>query len=164
METTRGQLGWLMYHMAKVPEDRRRVLADPSLLPLAIEEVIRYYTVIWGIGRKVGRDITWHGVDLKQGDMVYAMNETVNRDPRRFENPDSFVLSRKVVPNFSFGHGPHSCIGIHVAHAQLRIAFEEFHRLIPDYQIAEGASLTERGSEITIQSLPLIFTPKATAC
>jgi cytochrome P450 len=163
METTRGQLGWLMYHMAKVPDDRKRVLADPSLLPLAIEECIRYYTVIWGIGRKVGKDINWHGVDLKKGDMVYAMNDTVNRDPRRFENPDSFVLNRKIVPNFSFGHGAHSCIGIHVAHAQLRIAFEEFHRAIPDYSIAPDVSLVERGSEVTIMSLPLLWDPTTLA-
>ncbi|MGE3599655.1 MAG: cytochrome P450 [Dehalococcoidia bacterium] len=159
METTRAQLGWLIYHMAKVPEDRRRVLADPTLLPLAIEEVIRYYTVIWGIGRKVGIDINWHGVELRKGDMVYAMNGTVNRDPKRFTDPDSFQLDRKMTPHYSFGLGAHSCIGMHVARAQLRIAFEEFHRLIPEYTIKADAVLRERGSEVTIQSLPLIFDP-----
>ncbi len=159
METTRAQLGWLMYHMAKFPEDRRRVLADPALLTPAIEECIRYYTVIWGVGRKVGLDTTWHGADLRKGDMVYALNSVFNCDTRRFADADSFILDRKPGPNLSFGRGPHSCIGMHLARTQLRLAFEEWHRQIPEYSIEEGAELFERGSEITIQSLPLVWQP-----
>jgi cytochrome P450 len=157
METIRAQLGWLLYHMAKVPQDRKRVLADPALIPAAVEESVRYYTVIWGVGRKIGQDVRWHGVDLRKGDMIYALNDAFNRDPKRFDDPDSFQLERKMAPHLSFGFGAHSCIGIHLARTQLEVALEEFHRVIPDYAIAEGAVLEERGSEITIQSLPLVW-------
>ncbi|ARM16134.1 MULTISPECIES: cytochrome P450 [Rhizobium] len=157
METIRAQLGWLLYHMAKVPEDRRRVLADPSLIPAAVEESIRYYTVIWGVGRKIGQDVHWHGVDLKKGDMIYALNDAFNRDQKRFEDPDRFDLNRKMAPHLSFGFGAHSCIGMHLARTQLEVALEEFHRLIPDYAIEDSAVIEERGSEVTIQSLPLVW-------
>lgn len=157
METIRAQMGWVLYHLAKVPGDRKKIHDDPTLIPTFIEEVIRYYTVIWGVGRKVGKDIDWHGVELKKGDMVYALNDAVNRDSKRFTDPDEFLVDRKVGPHFSFGFGAHSCIGMHLARAQLQIAMEEFHALIPDYSIAEGAELVERGSEVTIQSLPLTW-------
>ncbi|MGD9811313.1 MAG: cytochrome P450 [Sphingobium sp.] len=157
METIRAQLGWLLYHMAKVPQDRQRVLADPMLIPAAVEESIRYYTVIWGVGRKVGQDVHWHGVDLKKGDMIYALNDASNRNPKRFENPDAFDLDRKPAAHLSFGLGAHSCIGMHLARTQLVVALEEFHRLIPDYSISPDAELKERGSEVTIQSLPLVW-------
>ncbi|OYX00988.1 MAG: cytochrome, partial [Rhizobiales bacterium 32-66-8] len=80
-------------------------------------------------------------------------------DTRRFADADSFILDRKPGPNLSFGRGPHSCIGMHLARTQLRLAFEEWHRQIPEYSIEEGAELFERGSEITIQSLPLVWQP-----
>lgn len=157
LDTVRSQLGWMMYHLATFPDDRRRILADPALLPNAIDEMIRYYTIIYGVGRKVSRDLTWHGVELKKGDMVYGLNACVNRDPLRHEDPDIFKLDREVGQTFSFGLGAHNCIGMHFARAQLRIAFEEFHRVIPTYEIASDAVLTERGGEISLSSLPLVW-------
>lgn len=157
LDTTRAHLGWLLYHLAQNPEDRKRVQAEPELLPTAIEESLRLHAMIMGSGRKVRQDLHWHGVDLRKGDMVYALNTAANRDPAVYEDPDVFKVDRKITGHLGFAAGPHRCSGMHFARAELRIGIEEFHRLIPDYRIADGAELTERGVELSLHRLPLVW-------
>ena len=85
----------MFHHLALHPEHRQRLIDDPELIPLAVEETLRYYTIIFGDGRKVTRDIEFHGVQLKQGDMVYGLVSGANRDPRHWEHADEFVIDRK---------------------------------------------------------------------
>src|SRR5215210_2472261 len=88
LDTTRATLGYLFRHLATHPEHRRRLIANPELIPSAVEEALRFYTIIFGDGRKVTRDAEFHGVQLKQGDMVYALVSGANRDPRHWERAD----------------------------------------------------------------------------
>ncbi|WP_345418949.1 cytochrome P450 [Pseudonocardia xishanensis] len=156
LDTTRAQIGWMLYHFATHPEDRRRVLDDPALVVTAVEEVLRYYTIIYGDGRKVTRDEEYQGCPLKKGDMVYGMTSAANRD-RRYTDPDLFVLDRKPTPNLAFAAGPHRCLGAHLARSELQVALEEWLRAIPDFHVDTDEPLVERGAQLSLTSLPLAW-------
>lgn len=159
LDTTRGQLGYLFRHLATHDADRRRLVAEPGLAPLAVEESLRVHTIIFGDGRKVTTDVEFHGCPLKQGDMVYGLVAGANRDPRVFDRADEFVIDRRGSHHFGFAGGPHRCLGAHLARREMRIALEEWHRVIPDYHLATGEPLRERGggAMLTLLSLPLAW-------
>ena len=89
LDTTRGQLGYLFRHLAENPEDRHRLIAEPELIPSAVEESLRLYTIIFGDGRKVAQDTEFHGCPLRKGDMVYGLVSGANRDPASTTGPTS---------------------------------------------------------------------------
>jgi len=159
LDTTRAELGYMFRHLAEHPEERRRLIEEPELIPLAVEEVLRYYTIIFGDGRKVTRDVEFHGVELKQGEMVYGLVSAANRDPDHWERGEEFVIDRQRNNHMGFANGPHRCLGMHLARREMKIAVEEWLRLIPDFEIATGEELTERGggSMMTLLSLPLAW-------
>ena len=126
LDTTRAELGYMFHHLALNPDDRQKLIDDPELAPLAVEETLRYYTIIFGDGRKVTRDIEFHGVQLKKGDMVYALVSGANRDPRHWERADEFVIDRKKNNHFGFASGPHRCLGMHLARREMAIAVQEW--------------------------------------
>jgi cytochrome P450 len=163
LDTTRAELGYMMHHLALHPEHRRQLVEDPELAPLAVEETLRYYTIIFGDGRKVTRDVEFHGVQLKQGDMVYGLVAGANRDPRHWEQADEFVIDRKRNNHFGFASGPHRCLGMHLARREMAIAVQEWLALIPDFEIGTDAQLMERGggSMMALTTLPLQWQTKA---
>lgn len=157
LDTVRASLGYLFWHLANSPDHRRRLIDEPDLIPLAVEESLRFYTIIFGDGRKVTRDEEFYGRRLKKGDMVYALVSGANRDPREYEAADEFILDRKGNHHFGFAGGPHRCLGIHLARRELQIAVEEWLRLIPDFRVTAGDDLLERGggAMTTLLDLPL---------
>ena len=157
LDTTRAELGYMMHHLALHPEHRRQLVEDPELAPLAVEETLRYYTIIFGDGRKVTRDVEFHGVQLRQGDMVYGLVAGANRDPRHWEQADEFVIDRKRNNHFGFASGPHRCLGMHLARREMAIAVQEWLALIPDFELDTDAQLMERGggSMMALTTLPL---------
>ncbi len=159
LDTTRAELGYMFRHLAEHPEQRRRLIEEPELIPLAVEEVLRFYTIIFGDGRKVTRDVEFHGVELKQGEMVYGLVSAANRDPDHWERGEEFVIDRQRNNHMGFANGPHRCLGMHLARREMKIAVEEWLRLIPDFEIATEEQLTERGggSMMTLLSLPLAW-------
>jgi cytochrome P450 len=159
LDTTRGQLGYMFRHLATHPEHRRALIENPELIPSAVEEVLRYYTIIFGDGRKVTRDIEFHGASLKKGDMVYGLVSGANRDPRAYERADEFLIDRKRNHHMGFASGPHRCLGQHLARREMQIAVEEWLKVIPDFHIAGGEQLVERGggSMMTLMDLPLAW-------
>jgi cytochrome P450 len=161
LDTTRGTLGYIFWHLAEHPEDRRRLIAEPELIPYFVEECTRYYTIIFGDGRKVTQDVEFHGASLKKGDMVYGLVAGANRDPRVWERADEFVLDRKKNNHFGFASGPHRCLGMHLARRELVVAVEEWLKVIPDFRMATDEPLMERGggSMTTLLKLPLTWEP-----
>ena len=156
LDTTRSSLGYIFYHLANHPEDRARVLADPSLWPVFIEECIRLYPLVIQVGRQAQQDMDFHGLKISKGDMVWLGLASASRDPRKFENPDIFDMDRDSINHhLAFGAGPHRCLGMHLARRELVIALEEWHKQIPDYRMAPGAQLVDRGSQLRLESLPL---------
>jgi cytochrome P450 len=156
LDTTRSALGYIFYYLATHSEERHRIIADPSLTPRAVEEFIRVYPLVFQDGRLVKQDIDFHGCPMKKGDIAWLGLASANRDPRTFENPGEFVLGR---PNanhhLGFGAGPHRCLGMHLARHELVIAINEWHKRIPDYEIASTQPLTERGGQLSLTTLPL---------
>jgi cytochrome P450 len=163
LDTTRATLGYIFWHLATHPDHRRRLVEEPELIPTFVEEALRYYPIVFGDGRKVTRDTEFHGVQLKQGDMVYALVSGANRDPRAYDHADEFLLDRKRNNHMGFANGPHRCLGMHLARREMKIAVEEWLRVIPDFHIASEGELSERGgsSMMTLTSLPLAWEGEA---
>jgi cytochrome P450 len=159
LDTTRAELGYMFRHLAAHPEHRRALVDDPELIPSAVEEVLRYYTIIFGDGRKVTRDVEFHGASLRKGDMVYGLVSGANRDPRAYERADEFVIDRKRNHHMGFANGPHRCLGAHLARREMQLAVREWLRVIPDFDVAAGEVLVERGggAMMTLTHLPLVW-------
>jgi cytochrome P450 len=157
LDTTRGQLGYLFRHLAEHPDDRRRLIAEPELIPSAVEESLRLYTIVFGDGRKVAQDTEFHGCPLSKGDMVYGLVSGANRDPRVYDRPDDFVVDRKANNHLGFAGGPHRCLGAHLARMVMTVAVEEWLRVIPDFEVGSDEVLMERGggAMMALLSLPL---------
>ena len=157
LDTTRAELGYMFHHLAQHPEHRRQLIDNPEIVPLAVEETLRYYTIIFGDGRKVTRDVEFHGVQLRKGDMVYGLVSGANRDPRHWERADEFVIDRRKNNHFGFASGPHRCLGMHLARREMAIAVQEWLTVIPDFELASDAALLERGggAMMALDRLPL---------
>jgi len=159
LDTTRGQLGYLFRHLATNPDDRQRLVYEPAVIPAAVEESLRYYTIIFGDGRKVTEDVEFHGCPLRKGDMVYGLVAAANRDPAAYDRPDEFVVDRKANPHLGFAGGPHRCLGAHLARKEMQIATEEWLRAVPEFRLGTHDPLQERGagSMLSLISLPLVW-------
>ncbi|WP_254659290.1 cytochrome P450 [Mycobacterium malmoense] len=158
LDTVSVTLGWTFYHFAQNPQDRSRIVADPGLIPGAMEEIMRAYAIIIP-GRKVTVDTELQGCPMKAGDMVSVPLVAATRDPQVYPDGLSVDIERKRNNHIAFGAGPHRCLGSHLARLELQIAMEEWHRRIPDYVIPAGAELHETGLTIGLEALPLEWEP-----
>lgn len=120
-------------NMADFADARRDIVADASLLPDAIEESLRYNTSGQRFRRSLMRDVNLHGQTMKTGDFVCLAYGSANRDDRQFPDPDRYDIRRKPRTHFGFGGGVHACLGSMVARMSVRITFEEFLAVFPDF-------------------------------
>jgi len=157
LDTTRGQLGYMFRHLADHPEHRQRLIAEPELIPNAVEEALRYYTIIFGDGRKVTSDTEFYGVPLKKGEMVYGLVSGANRDPRHYERADEYLIDRERIHHMGFANGPHRCLGAHLARKEMQVVVSEWLTQIPDFEVATTEPLVERGggAMMSMAALPL---------
>jgi cytochrome P450 len=142
LDTVAAQLSFVFRHLATVPHDRVRLLKDPSLIPAAIEELLRAYPIV-RLGRKVTQDIDFHGCPLRSGDMVAMPLAFATRDEDVYEDATEVRFDREPFRNFAFGAGPHRCLGSHLARRELIVAVEEWHKRIPEYCVAPHAEVVE---------------------
>lgn len=155
LDTVAAQLSYTMLHLATHPDDRARIVADESLVPSAVEEMLRTYPIVQ-TARKATGDMEFHGCPIKQGDMVAFPLSTAGRDPEAFTDAKHFDLDRGVTRHFSFGAGPHRCLGSHLARQEMVVALEEWHRRIPHYRLDDTAPMTEHsGGVYGLDALPL---------
>jgi cytochrome P450 len=156
LDTTRSALGFIFHHLAQDDDLRHRLTAEPELWPKAVEEFIRLYPLVYQDGRLVKQDIDFHGLQLRKGDIVWLGLGSANHDPKKFAEPRSFDMGRDHLNHhLAFGAGIHRCLGMHLARHELVIAVTEWHKRIPDYTLASGRALYERGAQLTINELPL---------
>ncbi len=141
VESLGGFMSMFALNLAEHREARRTVVADPALVPEAIEESLRFNTSAQRFKRRLQRDVEMHGQTMKQGDFVCLAYGAGNRDERVFPNPDVYDISRKPRGHLGFGGGVHSCLGTMIARLAVRIAFEELHKVVPDYARADDAPL-----------------------
>jgi cytochrome P450 len=150
----------LFRHLAEHPEHRRQLVEDPSLIPSAVEESLRLYTIIFEDGRKVKADTEFYGVELKKGDMVCGLVAGANRDPRVYDRAGEYVIDRTGNHHLGFAGGPHRCLGAHLARREMQIVVEEWMKVIPEFRLAaDDTSLVERGggAMLALYSLPLAW-------
>jgi cytochrome P450 len=156
LDTTRAALGYIFHHLAADPDLRHHLTAHPHLWPTAVEEFIRLYPLVYQDGRLVKQDIDFHGLRLKKGDILWLGLASASRDPKKFADPLTFDVEREHINHhLAFGAGPHRCLGMHLARHELAIAVTEWHKRIPDYELASDQQLYERGAQLTIMKLPL---------
>jgi cytochrome P450 len=158
LDTTRSALGYVFAHLATHPDDRATLVRQPELIPRATEEFMRLYSLILQEGRLVVRDVDFHGLPMKAGDIVWLGYAGANRDPRKFPDPEAFRLDRdNTGHHLGFGAGPHRCLGMHLARHEIEVVVREWHARIPDYALAPGTALVERGHQLSLRSLPLVW-------
>jgi cytochrome P450 len=154
IDTTKSQLGWFVWHLATHSGDRRWMVDDPSIIPSAVEELLRAYPIV-NMARKVTRDVDFHGCPMKQGDMVLLTIQAATRDPAVFADADQIRLDRSPNRHITFGASAHRCLGSHLARAELQVTLEEWHRRIPEYRLAPGVEILAHGTHM--EELPLVW-------
>jgi hypothetical protein len=127
----------LALNLADFPEARQAVVADPELLPDAIEESLRYNTSAQRFRRCLTRDVELHGQRMREGDFVCLAYGSGNRDDRQYPNADVYDLKRKPRGHLGFGGSVHACLGATIARLGSKIAMEELHKVAPNYRRAE---------------------------
>jgi cytochrome P450 len=139
LDTVTAEIGFLLLHLATDGDLRRRVVADPALITPLVEEVVRLEPPAPIQPRITTTDVEVAGVRIPAGKLVNLVVAAANRDPARFASPDRIDLSSSDRGHFGFGGGIHRCLGSHLARRELRLAIEEFHKRVPDYELAPGA-------------------------
>ncbi|MEH3140960.1 MAG: cytochrome P450 [Mycobacterium kyogaense] len=160
LHTVQGSLAWAIVHLVNNPDQRAAIIEDPSLIPKAVEEILRIEAAIIP-GRRATRDVELGGVRIAEGDQLILMLCGANRDPDEFPGPADFTVERHPNRHLSFGAGPHRCLGSHLGRIELTIALEELHRRIPDYQLVESDPPVFHSSQVRgCMRLPITFTPE----
>ena len=138
VESLGGFLAMFALNLADHPSTRRRVVADPTLLADAIEESLRFNASAQRFRRCLVQDTELHGQIMRAGDSVCLAYGSGNRDERRYPDPDIYDIARKPRGHLGFGGGVHACLGAMIARMAVKIAMEEFHKVIPDYGRVES--------------------------
>jgi cytochrome P450 len=135
IDTTWSAIGSSLWHLAQNPQDHQRMLDDPEVIPFAIEEFLRAYAPVT-MARMVAKDNDFHGCPMKKDDWVLLPFPAANRDPKKFEDPDTFIVDREENRHAAFGLGIHRCLGSNLARLELRVAVEEFVRRFTRFELA----------------------------
>jgi len=155
IDTTWSAIGASLWHLAKNPADRGRLVAEHRLMPTAIEEFLRAYAPVT-MARLVKEDMHWHGVDMKADDWVLLSFPAANRDPAQFDRAGEVIIDREVNRHAAFGLGIHRCVGSHLARMELRVALEAWLARIPEFTLADPAAVTWAAGQIRgPRALPL---------
>jgi len=157
IDTTWSAIGATLWHLATHPDDRARLVAEPELMPTAIEEFLRAYSPVT-MAREVMKETTISGCPVKPGNMVLLSFPSANRDPSVFPNADQVRIDRKENPHVAFGLGIHRCVGSNLARMEMTVAIEEWLKRIPEFRLDPSQKV--RWSEGTVRGprkLPLLF-------
>src|SRR5262245_15344879 len=156
-ETTTRLIGWTAKTLAEHPGQRRELVADRSLIPGAIEEILRYEPPAPHVGRDVAADAGYHGQTVPEGSAILFLVGAANRDDRRFPDGDRFDIHRDIVSHLAFGYGPHFCLGAALARLEGRVALDEMLTRFPDWEVdMAGATLAPTSTVRGWETLPLV--------
>lgn len=147
IDTTWSSIGSSLLHLATHAEDRRRLVAEPDLIPTAIEEFLRVYSPVT-MARIVKEDTTVGGCPMHAGDRVLLSFPAANRDPAVFEAPEEIRIDRAVNRHAAFGLGIHRCVGSNLARMELQVAVTEWLAAFPEFSLVEGAELEWTGGQV----------------
>jgi cytochrome P450 len=161
LDTVAAALSFSFWHLAQTPEDRTAISTGDVPAAQAVEELLRRHSFV-NLPRLVSQDTEFAGVELKKGDAVVLSLPMASRDPADYDDPTAVHLERGTKRHFAFGLGPHLCLGNHLARVEMRIALEEWHARIPDYEL-DGAVGGYAGTVMGVTTLPLRWTSNGTS-
>ena len=147
IDTTWSSIGAALWHLGLAHDDRRRLVDEPELMPIAIEELLRAYAPVT-MARIVTEEVDVGGRTFQPGDRVLLNFPGANRDPEMFSDADKVVIDRAENRHCAFGLGVHRCAGSNLARMEMQIALTEWLARIPDYEIADPESVTWAGGQV----------------
>jgi cytochrome P450 len=159
LDTVASILGFTLRELASRPELQQRLRDDPSAIDNAVEEFVRAHSVVMTARRAI-RDVEFHGVKMKAGDLVTLPGPTASRDPAEYPDPNTIDFDREEMRSLTFAAGPHRCIGSHLARREIKIAIQEWMartsniRLDPDHPAVTHGSVV-----VGFETLPLKWDP-----
>ena len=157
-ETTGRLIGWLGKVLAEHPDQRRALVEDRSLIPNAVEEVLRFEPTGPHIARYVARDAEYYGRTLPAGSAVLLLVGAANRDERRYPEPDRFDVQREDVSHLTFGFGLHFCLGASLARMEARVALDELLNRFPEWDLDyPGMKLAATSTVRGWERLPIVL-------
>jgi cytochrome P450 len=158
-DTTRRLISWTGKLLGQYPDQRRKIVEDPSLVTNAVEEILRFEPPPLQSCRYVARDTEWHGQTVPEGSFMALLIASANRDERKIDDPDTFDVTRVPGQNFTFGFGGHYCIGQALARMEGRIALEEVLTRFPEWEIDwDGAEFAFDGDLRGWDRMPAVVT------
>jgi len=134
-ETTANLIGVGMYHLLQNPDQLEQLRRDPSKIPAAVEELLRYVSPVHMLARRTLQEVTMRGVTIPPDSSIYLLVGAANRDPEKFPDPERVDINRPAVRSLGFGYGIHFCLGAALARLEGQIAFETIIRRLPDLRI-----------------------------
>jgi cytochrome P450 len=147
-ETTTRLIGWTGKVLAEHPDQRRQIAGDRTLIPKAIEEILRYETPSPVNSRYVAKDVEHYGQAVPEGSVMVLLNGSANRDDRRFPDGDRFDIHREIGHHLSFGYGLHFCLGAALARLEGRVALDEVLKRWADWEVDYPNAVQARTSTV----------------
>jgi len=157
LDTVTASLDCMMARLALNPNEQRRLADDPSVIPRAVEEMLRWETPVTSVVRVTTRDTELSGCPIAADEVVSVILGSANTDERAWGEAESVDIDRRVNKHLAFGGGVHRCLGSHLARMELRVVLEEWHARIPEYRVPEGVELDVSPSLRQIADLPLVW-------
>lgn len=158
-ETTRNVITGGVEALARNPEQRAVLLEDPSKIPVAVEECLRWVSPIINMRRTATRDHEVSGKTIRAGEQVLLFYPSANRDVEVFDRPDEFLVEREPNPHVAFGFGPHFCLGAQLARLEVRVMLEELLVRLPNVRLASDDPIPRSHSSFVrgVHSLPVVW-------
>jgi cytochrome P450 len=148
VDTTSRMFGWMGKLLGEHHDQRRALVADPTLIPNAVEELIRIEPPGPRVARHVTADVEYHGRTVPAGAAVVLLLASANHDEREFPDPERFDINRRIARHLAFGYGAHFCIGAALARLEARVALEEVLRRFPDWEPDMSRAVRARSSTV----------------
>lgn len=161
-ETTRNAITGGISALIENPAEKQKLIDDPSLIPLAADEIVRYVSPVLNFQRTATCDTELRGKKIKEGERVLLMYPSANRDEDVFPDSERFIADRDPNPHVGFGIGNHFCLGANLARMEIRVVLEEVLKRIPDLRYASGPPTTHPSTLVrSFTHMPVEFTPAA---
>lgn len=157
LDTVTDSLTCFFAFLAQNPEHRIQIATDPSVIPAAVEELLRWESPVPGVPRMAVADTEVAGCPVKAGTLMMASIGAANIDPAQFGDPMTVRFDRASNPHIGFGGGVHRCLGSHLARRELRVMLREWHKRIPEYSLKPGSELHYARGLRSVENLELVW-------
>lgn len=159
-ETTRNALTGGMSQLIENPGEKQKLIDNPKLIPMAVEEIVRHVSPVLNFARTATQDTELRGRKIEKGQKILLMYPSANRDADVFEDPEAFKVDRDPNPHVAFGIGNHFCLGANLARMEIRVMLEEILKRMPDIDYADGPPKMHPSLLVrSFTHMPVKFTP-----